>query len=44
LFIAANAIIGLLIWKTVALLLRGTLLPTPTVPAASAPVRATETA
>ena len=44
LFIAANAIIGLLIWKTVALLLRGTLLPTPTVPAAPAPVRATETA
>lgn len=44
LFVAANVIIGLLAWKTVVLLLRGTLLPTPAVPAAPAPVRAAETA
>ena len=44
LFVAANVIIGLLAWKTVGLLLRGTLLPTPAAPAVPAPVRATETA
>lgn len=40
LFVAANAIIGLLAWKTLALLLRGQLLPTlpaPAQPAAAAP-------
>ena len=49
LFVAANVIIGLLMWKTVALWLRGTLLPAPApvqaampapAPKAAEPVRA----